>query len=402
MPRSVASLQRVPHHLTFSPFLLHSFPPSEFHGLLSLSTWKVSFVDLAGSERLKKSKALNEKETASINKSLMTLGKVISALSRRSAATAATANALAEAEAGMDPRIVDTPSSSGAAEENSPVVSHHNMTNHAGNGAACISTADLPNDIWVPYRDSTLTKLLMDSLGGNGLTLMVACVSPSSRHVEESAATLNYAARARNIRNRPRVRIDARERLINALRREINLLREENELLRREKLAPLSDESTAVGPLSQDCSRGGGGDKSDDIGGRSPRGWLNGSTPPTGHRNGGGRGRGREGGRRGEGVGDVAGSRSGAGGAAAVSMAARANAMGLSSQRHQEAAALQIGQASRDVAALLRKYEEEVNCFFCPLLLRLYDDCLFTGVQRSWDTSAAKIRGGGKLLFSSS
>lgn len=61
----------------------------------------------------------------------------------------------------------------------------------------------------------------MDSLGGNGLTLMVACVSPAARHVEESAATLNYAARARNIRNRPLVRIDARERLINSLRREV-------------------------------------------------------------------------------------------------------------------------------------------------------------------------------------
>ena len=58
-----------------------------------------------------------------------------------------------------------------------------------------------------PYRDSLLTKLLMDSLGGSNLTLLVACVSPSSASVEETLSTLFYASRARRIKNRPTVRL---------------------------------------------------------------------------------------------------------------------------------------------------------------------------------------------------
>jgi hypothetical protein len=143
---------------------------------------KVSFVDLAGSERLKKTQAVDEKETTSINLSLMTLGKVISALSQ-------------QAKSAEDPQSSET--------------------------------------AWVPYRDSTLTKLLMDSLGGNGLTLMLACVSPARVHCEETTSTLNYAARARNIRNRPIVQMDPRERLIAKLRGEIAALQHENEELRR-------------------------------------------------------------------------------------------------------------------------------------------------------------------------
>lgn len=55
----------------------------------------------------------------------------------------------------------------------------------------------------VPYRDSKLTKLLMDSLGGSALALMIACCSPASAAVEETLSTLTYATRAKNIRNRP-------------------------------------------------------------------------------------------------------------------------------------------------------------------------------------------------------
>lgn len=55
----------------------------------------------------------------------------------------------------------------------------------------------------VPYRDSKLTRLLQDSLGGNSKTLMIACVSSADDAVEESLNTLKYAARARSIRNRP-------------------------------------------------------------------------------------------------------------------------------------------------------------------------------------------------------
>ncbi|CEP01828.1 hypothetical protein PBRA_008770, partial [Plasmodiophora brassicae] len=110
---------------------------------------KVSFVDLAGSERLRETQSSGGqmlRETSSINRSLFLLGKVIAALGARQA---------------------------------SPAKSH------------------------VPYRDSLLTKLLMDSLGGTGRTVMIACVSPSSKHAKETFSTLSYAARTKRIQNRP-------------------------------------------------------------------------------------------------------------------------------------------------------------------------------------------------------
>ncbi|CAM9676264.1 unnamed protein product [Chrysoparadoxa australica] len=88
----------------------------------------------------------------------------------------------------------------------------------------------------------------MDSLGGNGLTLMLACVSPSAQHIEETTSTLNYAARARNIVNKPVVQLDPRESLIANLRSEVRLLRMENELL-RQSLAG-GEMSTTVGKLT--------------------------------------------------------------------------------------------------------------------------------------------------------
>lgn len=291
----------------------------------------MTFVDLAGSERLKRSKTLNEKETGAINKSLMTLGKVISALSKRSAAAAAAA-ASASAPVLVEVDTAEDLSLSGAA-----TATTSSRGNHSSSGTAMVvdHSVSAASDIWVPYRDSTLTKLLMDSLGGNGLTLMVACVSPSVGHAEESAATLNYAARARNIRNRPLVRIDARERLINALRREINLLREENELLRRNKLPP-QHQPPVIGTYSGGVVEAAGaysGGADGDAMFPSLTGLLGGV--------GGGVG--------GESVEEGGG---GGGGVAAPDEI-------LSPQQDQ--AALQIGQASRDVAVLLRKYEEEVS-----------------------------------------
>lgn len=61
----------------------------------------------------------------------------------------------------------------------------------------------------IPYRDSKLTKLLMDSLGGSALALMVACISPATSAAEETLSTLSYAARAKNIRNQPVVQVGA-------------------------------------------------------------------------------------------------------------------------------------------------------------------------------------------------
>ncbi|MCO5565296.1 hypothetical protein L7F22_018969 [Adiantum nelumboides] len=110
-------------------------------------TSKFHFVDLAGSERLKRTAAQGDrvKEGISINSGLHALGNVISALG--------------------DP-------------------AKSRRTTH------------------IPYRDSKLTRLLQDSLGGNAHTLMIACVSPTEYNVNETVNTLQYANRARNIKNK--------------------------------------------------------------------------------------------------------------------------------------------------------------------------------------------------------
>jgi len=137
---------------------------------------KVTFVDLAGSERLKEtnSQGIMVKETGNINKSLFTLGKVISALTER--------------------KLNEKP---------------------------C-------------YRDSKLTMLLMDSLGGTSLALMIACVSPCSSWADETISTLNYAARTMNIKNKPVLQIGSKEQIIMNLRREIALLKMENQYLKEQ------------------------------------------------------------------------------------------------------------------------------------------------------------------------
>lgn len=260
----------------------------------------------------------------SINKSLLTLGKVISALSKRSSAapTTAPANASAAAESGTS-GVSDTQSSS--VEDNSPRS----------------RTAPDQSDSWVPYRDSTLTKLLMDSLGGFGLTLMVACVSPSTRHTEESAATLNYAARTRNIRSRPLVRVDARERLMNALRREVGLLREENDLLRKGNIAPTASVAVVGSAATGADVCGDGGTN---VG---PQRRIEPFTTPIKPHVVPGRGTG--------------------GVFPTGSEAATAVASGVPTVRGgtpdqlEKGGAVGIGQTSRDVTALLRKYEGEVR-----------------------------------------
>lgn len=74
------------------------------------------------------------------------------------------------------------------------------------------------------YRNSKLTRLLQDSLGGNSLTLMIACVSPADYNLEETMSTLRYADRARRIKNKPIVNQDPRSAEINELKRKINQL----------------------------------------------------------------------------------------------------------------------------------------------------------------------------------
>ncbi|KAG5345472.1 KI21A protein, partial [Acromyrmex charruanus] len=130
-------------------------------------TAKFHFVDLAGSERLKRTGATGDraKEGISINCGLLALGNVISALG-----------------------------------DKTKKASH------------------------IPYRDSKLTRLLQDSLGGNSQTVMIACVSPSDRDFMETLSTLKYANRARNIKNKVIINQDKSSRTIASLRREIQQL----------------------------------------------------------------------------------------------------------------------------------------------------------------------------------
>uniref|UniRef100_A0A8B9PUD5 Kinesin family member 4A n=1 Tax=Apteryx owenii TaxID=8824 RepID=A0A8B9PUD5_APTOW len=133
---------------------------SSFHSKLHL-------VDLAGSERQKKTKAEGDrlKEGININRGLLCLGNVISALGDE---------------------------------------------NKKGG--------------FVPYRDSKLTRLLQDSLGGNSHTLMIACVSPADSNLEETLNTLRYADRARKIKNKPIVNLDPQAAELHHLKQQVQQL----------------------------------------------------------------------------------------------------------------------------------------------------------------------------------
>ncbi|XP_042583162.1 kinesin-like protein kif7 isoform X1 [Cyprinus carpio] len=153
-------------------------------GTVQILSSKFHFVDLAGSERILKTGNTGErlKESIQINSGLLALGNVIGALG--------------------DPKRRGT---------------------------------------HIPYRDSKITRILKDSLGGNAKTLMIACISPSSSDFDESLNTLNYAKRARNIQNRATVncrgepdRIEGLELQIKALRRALeNRQRSETRIIAR-------------------------------------------------------------------------------------------------------------------------------------------------------------------------
>lgn len=66
----------------------------------------------------------------------------------------------------------------------------------------------------IPYRDSKLTRLLQDSLGGNTKTIMIAAISPASDNYEETLSTLRYASRAKFIKNKPIINEDPKDALL--------------------------------------------------------------------------------------------------------------------------------------------------------------------------------------------
>ncbi|WJX41407.1 Kinesin-like protein KIN-4A, variant 2 [Trifolium repens] len=133
---------------------------------------KLHLVDLAGSERAKRtgSDGMRFKEGVHINKGLLALGNVISALG---------------------------------------------------------DEKKRKEGVHVPYRDSKLTRLLQDSLGGNSRTVMIACISPADINAEETLNTLKYANRARNIQNKPVVNRDPMSSEMLKMRQQLECLQAE-------------------------------------------------------------------------------------------------------------------------------------------------------------------------------
>lgn len=160
-------------HAVFTIFFTQQKQDS-ITGLITEKVSKISLVDLAGSERADSTgaKGTRLKEGANINKSLTTLGKVISAL--------------AEIAATKKKKKAD----------------------------------------FIPYRDSVLTWLLRENLGGNSKTAMIAAISPADINYDETLSTLRYADRAKQIVCKAVVNEDANAKLIRELKEEIQKLRE--------------------------------------------------------------------------------------------------------------------------------------------------------------------------------
>lgn len=86
-------------------------------------------------------------------------------------------------------------------------------------------TSNNKTKAFIPYRDSVLTWLLKDSLGGNAKTIMIAAISPADCNYGETLSTLRYANRAKNIINKPTINEDPNVKLIRELREEISKLK---------------------------------------------------------------------------------------------------------------------------------------------------------------------------------
>jgi kinesin family protein 3/17 len=110
--------------------------------------------------------------------------------------------------------------------------------------------------VHVPYRDSKLTRLLQNSLGGNAKTLMIAAISPACYNYDETFTTLRYANRAKNIKNKPKINEDPKDTLLREYQEEIKRLKELLEqgglanLLKDGKNASASSSAGAAGASS--------------------------------------------------------------------------------------------------------------------------------------------------------
>jgi myosin heavy subunit len=97
-----------------------------------------------------------------------------------------------------------------------------------GNVISALATIDKKRDQFITFRNSKLTRILQDCLGGNSNTYMIACVSPAESNFEESLNTLKYASKAMNIKNTPIINRDPQSALISQLRQRIFELEVEN------------------------------------------------------------------------------------------------------------------------------------------------------------------------------
>jgi kinesin family protein 3/17 len=94
-----------------------------------------------------------------------------------------------------------------------------------GNVISALGDETKRGKVHVPYRDSKLTRILQDSLGGNTKTLMVAAISPADYNYDETLSTLRYANRAKNIKNKPKINEDPKDALLKQYMEEINRLK---------------------------------------------------------------------------------------------------------------------------------------------------------------------------------
>lgn len=164
-------------HAIFTIFVHQTRSETQQAELINLEV-KFNFVDLAGSERLSRSGAVGERarETKSINSDLLFLGNVIEALGKRKS-----------------------------------------------------------KKTLISYRDCNLTRILQDSLGGNSVTTMIACISPLDRDFTESLNTLRYVNRAKNIKNKVVANKNSQNQIIKDLKFRVVQLEKELEDVRQGK-----------------------------------------------------------------------------------------------------------------------------------------------------------------------
>lgn len=161
---------------------------------------KLCIVDLAGSERTKDSEVtgIHLREAADINTSLTVLGRVISILSK--------------------PHVKSSSSSSSSSS------SFHSQSFHSSSSSSSFHSQP-QSQSFVPFRDSVLTWLLKDNLGGNSKTVMLAAISPSDLNYDETLNTLQYAARTKQIVNKTSVNSMRKDVVIKKLQSDIDELK---------------------------------------------------------------------------------------------------------------------------------------------------------------------------------